>query len=80
MEFTLNNEILKKETEEHEKLFKEFHDCIFRQMTKEANIMAVDILLNHGIYPTDKDFEEKSNDLVKTILEKKNEMLGSYLR
>ena len=80
MEFTLNNEKLKKETEEHEKLFKEFHKCIFCQMTKEANKMAVDILLNHGRYPTDTDFEEKSNDLIKTILEKKIEMLGSYLR
>ena len=80
MEFTLNNEKLKKETEEHEKHFKEFHKCIFCQMTKEANKMAVDILLNHGRYPTDTDFEEKSNDLIKTILEKKIEMLGSYLR
>ena len=80
MEFTLNNEILKKENEEHEKLSKEFYKCIFRQMTKEAIIMAVDILLNHGRYPTDTDFEEKSNNLVKTILEKKIEMLGSYLR
>ena len=39
-------------------------------MIKEAIIMAVDILLNHGRYPTDTDFEEKSNNLVKTISEK----------
>ena len=70
MKFTLNKEILKKENEEHEKLFKEFHKCIFRQMIKEAIIMAVDILLNHGRYPTDTVFEEKSNNLVKTISEK----------
>ena len=80
MEFTLNNKILKKENEEHQKLFKKFHKCIFCQITKEAIIMAVDVLLNHGIQPTDTDFEEKSNNLVKTILEKKIEMLGSYLR
>ena len=71
MEFTLNNGILKKENEEHEKCFKEFHKCIFCQMTKKAIIMAVDILLNHGRYPTETDFEEKSNNLVKTILQKK---------
>ena len=39
-------------------------------MTKKAIIMAVDILLNHGRYPTETDFEEKSNNLVKTILQK----------
>ena len=70
MEFTLNNGILKKENEEHEKRFKEFHKCIFCQMAKKAIIMAVDILLNHGRYPTETDFEEKSNNLVKTILQK----------
>ena len=45
MEFTLNNGILKKENEEHEKRFKEFHKCIFCQMTKKAIIMAVDIFI-----------------------------------
>ena len=40
-------------------------------MTKEAIKMVVQILLNHGSYPTDTDFEEKSNNIVKTILEKK---------
>ena len=71
MKFTLNKEILKKENKEHEKLFKEFHKCIFPQMIKEAIIMSVDILLNHGRYPTDTDFEEKSNNLFKSISEKK---------
>ena len=50
-------ELLKKENVEHEKKFKEFHKCIFWQMSKEAIEMAVTILLDHGRYPTDLDFE-----------------------
>ena len=46
----------------------------------EAIKMAAKILLDHGRYPTDQDFEEISNNLVKTILERKIDMLGSYLR
>ena len=49
------------------KKFKEFHKCIFWQMSKEAIKMAVTILLDHGRYPTDLDFEEKSNELVRII-------------
>ena len=71
MNFELDIDILKKENEEHERLFKEFHKCIFCQMTKEAIKMVAQILLNHGSYPTDTEFEEKSNNIVKTILEKK---------
>ena len=65
MENSINMELLKKENVEHEKCFKEFHKCIFRQMSKEAIKMAVTILLDHGRYPTDLDFEEKSNELVR---------------
>ena len=60
-------DLLKKENADHEKVFKEFRKCIFQQMTKEAIKMAVTILLDHGRYPTDPDFEEKSNELVKII-------------
>ena len=49
-------------------------------MTKEAIKMAVEILLEEGKYPTDTKFEEKSNNLVKIIIEKFFDMLGSYLR
>ena len=73
-------DLLKKQNEEHEKTFKEFHKCVFRQMTKEAIKMAVEILLEEGKYPTDTKFEEKSNNLVKIIIEKFFDMLGSYLR
>ena len=71
MKNSINMELLKKENVEHEKLFKEFHKCIFRQMSKEAIKMAVTILLDHGWYPTDLDFKEKSNELVWIILKKK---------
>ena len=67
MENSINMELLKKENVEHEKKFKEFHKCIFWQMSKEAIKMAVTILLDHGRYPTDLDFEEKSNELVRII-------------
>ena len=49
-------------------------------MMNEAIKMAAKILLDHGRHPTDQDFEEMSNNLVKTILERKIDMLGSYLR
>ena len=71
MKNSINMELLKKENVEHEKLFKEFHKCIFRQMSKEAIKMAVTILLDHGWYPTDLDFKEKSNELVWIIFKKK---------
>ena len=71
MENSINIELLKKENVEHEKIFKKFHKCIFRQMSKEAIKMAVTILLDHGRYPTDLDFEEKSNKLVRIIFLKK---------
>ena len=64
-------ELLKKENVEHEKFFKQFHKCIFWQMSKEAIKMAVTILLDHGWYPTDLDFKEKSNELVWIIFKKK---------
>ena len=80
MEFTLNNDLLKKENDEHENSFKVFHRCIYCKMMNEAIKMAVKILLDHGRHPIDQDFEEESNNLVKTILEKKIDMLGSYLR
>ena len=80
MEFTLNNDLLKKGNDEHEKFFKVFHRCIYRKMMNEAIKMAAKILLDHGRHPTDQDFEEISNNLVKTILERKIDMLGSYLR
>ena len=67
-------ELLKKENVEHEKIFKQFHKYIFWQMSKEAIKMAVTILLDHGRYPTDPDFKEKSNELVRI------DMLGSYLQ
>ena len=71
MEIELDIDLLKKENEQHEKLFKEFHECNFRQMAKEAIKMAVEILLNQGSLPsTDADFEEKSNELVKIIIKK----------
>ena len=34
----------------------------------------------HDRYPTDPDFEEKSNELVRVIFFKKIDMLGSYLQ
>ena len=80
MEFTLNNDLSKKENDAHEKNFKVFHRFIYHKMMNEAIKMAAEILLDHGKHPTDQDFEEKSNNLVKTILEKKIDMLGSYLR
>ena len=80
MNLTLDMDLLKKQNEEHEKTFNEFHKCVFRQMTKEAIKMAVEILLEEGKYPTDTKFEEKSNNLVKIIIEKFFDMLGSYLR
>ena len=54
------------------KILKFFTDFIYRKMMNEAIKMAAEILLDHGRHPTDQDFEEKSNNLVKTILEKKN--------
>ena len=80
MEFPLNIDLLKKENDEHEKVFKDFHRCIYRKMMNEAIKMTVEILLDHRRHPTDQDFEEKCNNLIKTILEKKIDMLGSYLR
>ena len=67
MENLINMELLKKENAEHEKFFKEFHKCIFWQMSQEAIKMAITILLDCGRYPTDLDFEEKSNELVRII-------------
>ena len=40
-------------------------------MSQEAIKMAITILLDRGRYPTDLDFEEKSNELVR-IIKKKN--------
>ena len=71
MENSINIELLKKENVVHKKIFKEFHKCIFLQMSKEAIKMVVTILLDHGRYPTDLDFEEKSNELVRIIFLKK---------
>ena len=69
MEIELDIDLLKKEIEEHKKIFKEFHKCIFHQVTKEAIKMAVEILLNQSSLPsTHADFEEKSNELVKIII------------
>ena len=59
MENTLEQDLLKKENEEHEKPLQEFHKCIFRQMTKEAITMAVNILLDNGRNPTDADLKKK---------------------
>ena len=59
MEFTLNNDLLKKENDEHEKIFKVFHRCIYRKMMNEAIKMVVEILLDHGRYPTDKTLKKK---------------------
>ena len=59
MEFTLNNDLLKKENDEHEKFFKVFHRCIYRKMMNEAIKMVVEILLDHGRYPTDKTLKKK---------------------
>ena len=67
MKNLINMELLKKENAEHEKFFKEFHNCIFWQMSQEAIKMAITILLDRGRYPTDLDFEEKSNELVRII-------------
>ena len=58
------------------KILKFFTDFIYRKMMNEAIKMAAEILLDHGRHPTDQDFEEKSNNLVKTILEKKNWYVG----
>ena len=71
MGFRLNINLLKKENEEHEKIFKDFHRCIYRKVTKETFKMSIEILLDHGKLPTDHNFEEKCYDLIKTILEKK---------
>ena len=67
MEFTLNNDLSKKEDDAHEKVS---HRFIYRKMMNEAIKMAAEILLDHGKHPTDQDFEEKSNNLVKTIWRK----------
>ena len=41
MEFPLNIDLLKKENDEHEKAFKDFHRCIYRKMMNEAIKMTV---------------------------------------
>ena len=62
----------KKKMMRMKKILKFFTDFIYHKMMNEAIKMAAEILLDHGRHPTDQDFEEKSNNLVKTILEKKN--------
>ena len=59
MEFTLNNDLLKKENDEHEKFFKVFRRCIYRKMMNETIKMVVEILLDHGRHPTDKTLKKK---------------------
>ena len=66
----------KKKMMRMKKILKFFTDFIYRKMMNEAIKMAAEILLDHGRHPTDQDFEEKSNNLVKTILEKKNWYVG----
>ena len=66
----------KKKMMRMKKILKFFTDFIYRNMMNEAIKMAAEILLDHGRHPTDQDFEEKSNNLVKTILEKKNWYVG----
>ena len=68
MENSINMELLKKENVEHEKIFKQFHKYIFWQMSKEAIKMAVTILLDHGWYPTDLDFEDQKKFNVKVFV------------
>ena len=41
MEFPLNIDLLKKENDEHEKVFKDFLRCIYRKMMNEAIKMTV---------------------------------------
>ena len=66
----------KKKMMRMKKILKFFTDFIYRKMMNEAIKMAAEILLDHGRHPTDQDFEEKSSNLVKTILEKKNWYVG----
>ena len=66
----------KKKMMRMKKILKFFTDFRYRKMMNEAIKMAAEILLDHGRHPTDQDFEEKSNNLVKTILEKKNWYVG----
>ena len=41
MEFPLNIDLLKKENEEHQKVCKDFHRCIYRKMMNGAIKMTV---------------------------------------
>lgn len=74
--------LLTKQNDAHEKNVQAFCKKIFNEMLKEAIKMAVEILVNEDDYPTSdySVFEEKSNRLVKTIVEEKLRMLGNYLR
>ena len=74
--------LLTKQNDAHEKNVQAFHKKIFNEMLQEAIKMAVEILVNEDDYPTSdySVFEEKSNRLVKTIVEEKLRMLGNYLR
>ena len=74
--------LLKKENDAHEKIFQAFHKEIFDEVLKEAIKVAVEILVREDDYATSEYsvFEDRSNRLLKTIIEEKIRMLGSYLR
>ena len=75
-----NFKILKEENLVHDQKFQEFHKTILNEMKRQAVFMAREILKKDGKRPGYKDFENELTELTKKIVEKKIELLGTYLK
>ena len=72
--------ILKEENLVHDQKFQEFHKMILKEMKSQAVSMAWEILKKDGNRSGYEDFENELIELTKKIVEKKIELLGTYLK
>ena len=72
--------ILKEENLVHDQKFQEFHKMILNEMKSQAVSMACEILKKDGNRSGYEDFENELIELTKKIVEKKIELLGTYLK
>ena len=75
-----NFKILKEENPVHDQKFQEFHKMILNEMKSQAVSMAREILKKDGKRPGYEDFENELTEFTKKIVEKKFELLGTYLK
>ena len=60
--------------------FDEFYKKMFNEMLDQSLFLACDLLKKKGERLGAGDFEEKTTNLTKEIIEEKTELLGSYLK